>query len=346
VVPNTANDATIAPAGATAGYTVSIAAGEVGEARNLTINDSHATLDDAGSLMLNGGLNLEAGTFHLNGGILDAGSPITIASGAVFDGGGVIGGFGHGVSVSGTIIADNTGGHELDFAEAVSGSGNFHVAAGATMEFSASVATGATVTFDGIIGTLKLDAPESFNATIVNFHGNAPDVGDSDAIDLAGINFNSGHFTQSYDTTTGVMSVSDGTHSATLTFQGFAGDDSNFTFATDGNGGTLILDPPTSQGAGASNTPAAKPAPLELGDSFHFQPNSGAPANNGGFDHGPGATGQGTFTHMPTGEHWTQQGGSDGHSPIGDAAHDNHMPAIGTTPAQFQAMLVSLTHVH
>ena len=63
----------------------------------------------------------------------------------------------------------------------------------------------------------------------------------SDVIDLAGINFDSGHFTDSYNASTGVLTVSDGTDNASLTFDNFT---ATFEFASDGHGGTDIYDPP------------------------------------------------------------------------------------------------------
>jgi hypothetical protein len=58
-------------------------------------------------------------------------------------------------------------------------------------------------------------------------------------IDLEGINFNSVH--DSYSN--GVLTVTDGTHSTTLTFNGSYAL-ANFSFAGDGSGGTIVYDPP------------------------------------------------------------------------------------------------------
>jgi large repetitive protein len=262
LTPTAADDATIAP-GATADYAVSIASGATAFAHNLTINDAHVTLDDAGSLTLSGNLHVDAGSFLLDGGSLETALPITIAGGAMFEGDGTVSAVGAS-NVSGTVVASVAGGPALDFASAVTGSGNFEIEAGATLEFGGAVTSGASVTFEGGTGELKLDSPQSFSGTIAGFSGTAPDAQHSDVVDLAGIDINSAQFSQSYNATTGVLTASDGTHSTSLTFRGFVGDDSNFHFASDGHGGTLIFDPP------------APPAAVASSDSFTFRPGMGA----------------------------------------------------------------------
>ena len=69
----------------------------------------------------------------------------------------------------------------------------------------------------------------------------------SDVIDLAGIDHDFPGFTVSYAASSGELTLSDGMHNASLTFQDFKG---AFSFASDSHGGTLIMDPPatTTQG--------------------------------------------------------------------------------------------------
>ena len=112
------------------------------------------------------------------------------------------------------------------------------IATGATFEIGGDTRT--NVVFLGGTGLLKLDAPSNLSALSSGFTGTTPDAQHSDVIDLVGINYNSAQFSQSYSTTTGILTVSDGTHSASLTFLNFAGNDANFHFDTDGQGGTLI----------------------------------------------------------------------------------------------------------
>jgi autotransporter passenger strand-loop-strand repeat protein len=88
-------------------------------------------------------------------------------------------------------------------------------------------------------GTLQLDDSVHFGGKISGF-------GVPGAIDLRDIAFGSGTtlgFTEALDNTSGTLTVNDGTHMANITLLGqyVAG---NFTKQSDGNGGTLITDPP------------------------------------------------------------------------------------------------------
>jgi hypothetical protein len=88
-----------------------------------------------------------------------------------------------------------------------------------------------------------LDDASQFTGSISGFTGTGPSS--SDSIDVAGINFGSSHFSDAYDAAAGVLTLSDGSHTDSLTFVGFAGNASNFDFASDASGtGTLITDPP------------------------------------------------------------------------------------------------------
>jgi hypothetical protein len=92
---------------------------------------------------------------------------------------------------------------------------------------------------------LVLIDPAHFTGDISGFGGTAADLAHSDGIDVAGIDFNSAQFSDAYDSSTGLLTVSDGTDTASLKFDGFNGDIQNFHFAEDANGtGTLITDPP------------------------------------------------------------------------------------------------------
>jgi hypothetical protein len=62
---------------------------------------------------------------------------------------------------------------------------------------------------------------------------------------LKGINYQSSSFTESYDAKADTLTVSDGTHDATLHFNGTY-QAANFSFASDGDGGTIVYDPPVS----------------------------------------------------------------------------------------------------
>jgi choice-of-anchor A domain-containing protein len=104
-------------------------------------------------------------------------------------------------------------------------------------------ASSATVTFSsGVAGTLELDNSALFTGHIAGFGG-------QDGIDLADIGFGTQTtlaYLQNQTNTSGVLTVSDGAHTANLALLGqyMA---SSFAVASDGHGGTLISDPPPSQ---------------------------------------------------------------------------------------------------
>ena len=120
--------------------------------------------------------------------------------------------------------------------------------AGASL--TVDTASNETVVFTGSTGALVLNDPEGFSGQIVGFTGTAPDAAHSDTIDLVDINYNSSRFTEAYNSTTGLLTATDGTNTAQLTFVDFNG---TLDFASDGDGGTLITDPPAS---GPSSNPA------------------------------------------------------------------------------------------
>jgi hypothetical protein len=123
-------------------------------------------------------------------------------------------------------------------------------------------ASNATATFAGSTGTLVLEQPGNFTGHIDDFTGTAPNLAHSDAIDLAGINYNSGHFAETYNASSGLLTVTDGSHSASLTFDNFSG---TLDFASDGNGGTLITDPPQTGATQDTSTDSTGNAPVKWG---------------------------------------------------------------------------------
>ena len=157
------------------------------------------------------------------------------------------------------------------------------IASGAALELGNSVESG--VTFLGSTGILTLDDPSSFSGSISGFSGNGTLAG-SDQIDLKGINYNSSAFSESYNSATETLSVSDGTNSAILHFNGTYSS-ANFSFVSDGSDGTIVYDPPapsrpdaianlSQNSATATNTTIVASVPNETligngnGDSFVF----------------------------------------------------------------------------
>ena len=146
----------------------------------------------------------------------------------------------------------------------VSTAGPATIGTGATLELAA--ANSGSVTFLGSTGTLRLDHSSTFTGKISNFTGNGTLSG-SDQIDLKDVKYSSVH--DSY--ANGVLTVTDGTDTAKLTFNG-SYTLANFKLANDGSGGTIVYDPPaptpSSQNIAASGSPIG-----EATSSFMFSPN-------------------------------------------------------------------------
>jgi serralysin len=139
------------------------------------------------------------------------------------------------------------------------------IGAGATLELAAAYS--GSITFSASPGMLKLDNPSTFTGQMSNFTGNGSLSG-SDQIDLKTISYNSVH--DSYGM--GVLTVTDGTNSAALYFNG-SYTSANFKFANDGNGGTIVYDPPLSNSLAARTNSAVT---ADHGnDVFLFHPNLG-----------------------------------------------------------------------
>ena len=107
------------------------------------------------------------------------------------------------------------------------------VAAGATLILDDTAGAGAAVTFAGAGAVAQLSDPTSFHGSLAGFGG-------GDVLDLRSMGF-SGHFGMTYAGTgaAGTLTVSDGTHVASLAMRGTytTGD---FMAASDGLGGTAI----------------------------------------------------------------------------------------------------------
>jgi aryl-phospho-beta-D-glucosidase BglC (GH1 family)/20S proteasome alpha/beta subunit len=143
------------------------------------------------------------------------------------------------------------------------------VAAGATLELNSAHSD--AVTFISSTGMLQLDTPSTFTGQIIGFTGNGTLSG-SDKIDLLNMAYSSSIQTDStYGSSTGSLTVSNGT---TVDLLDFVGSYSlaNFKFASDGHGGTIVYDPPATKIAGNSTVSLAAGAGQ---DNFVFAPNFG-----------------------------------------------------------------------
>ena len=153
-----------------------------------------------------------------------------------------------------TVTNDNNGGADLADPAAPAAT----IATGGNLDINTP--SNEAVTFTGGTGSLVLNDPEGFTGKIIGFTGTAPDAAHSDTIDLVGINYGSSQFAELYNSVTGLLTVTDGTNSASITFDDF---NATLDFASDGNGGTLITDPPAT---GSSGTTVS--ASLDCGMKF------------------------------------------------------------------------------
>jgi hypothetical protein len=200
---------------------------------------------------------------------------------------------------------------ETTFHHDLNGDGTIGAPVSGTAPALAGTNSGA-MDFNG--ATLTLDAPSTFSGQIVGFAGDGTLQG-SDQIDLRGIGFGSIH--SSYDSSTGLLLVNDGTHGTDLLFLGSYSQDS-FRFADDGRGGTIVY-------AQTASSQASQPtgASIDLSD-----------ATDTTAAHVAGAPGQDTFVFAPQFGQVTLTG----FSPETDAIHFNH-----TIFANIDAVL-SATH--
>jgi hypothetical protein len=114
------------------------------------------------------------------------------------------------------------------------------ISAGATLELPSAYS--GTVSFAATTGTLKIDNSSSFSGKI------AGQLAIGDVIDLAditaGANATIGY---SGNNSPGTLTVSDGTHTASIALLGNYSL-ANFTASSDGHGGTSVVDPPPAGG--------------------------------------------------------------------------------------------------
>jgi hypothetical protein len=222
---------------------------ETGDAAALNLDFQDNAISNAGELYATGTgvLNIQGDVQNASSGLIEGenGGSVSIQGDVRNASSGAIAAYYGNVSVSG----DVTG-------------GTVYIADGT---FEASGALSANVTFQtpsGTLpaGTLKLDAASMFTGEIFGFTGNGTLSG-SDQIDLTDINETAKDFSATYDTSTGILSVTDGTNAANLKFFGTYSQD-NFQFAPDGDGGTIVYDPPIPN--------QAKPSVESMSDSFVF----------------------------------------------------------------------------
>src|SRR6202034_649559 len=129
--------------------------------------------------------------------------------------------------------------------------GGTAIVAGGTLEFAAQANVN-VVFYNGtatpVYGELVLGDASDFSGQISGFVGTAPDSGHSDVVDLSGFAFTATTFAEATTNGNLVITATDGSSVASLTFANF---DATLDFGSDGHGGTLITDPPLTGSANA-----------------------------------------------------------------------------------------------
>ena len=161
-------------------------------------------------------------------------------------------------SGGGTIVADPPPGSALT------------INSGTTLDVSAASADGVSFVNDvGTNGTLVLQDSKDFGGIITGFSGDGT-LANSDAIDLQDINFaklTTETYVENAAGSGGTLTLSDGTNTANINFSGDYVLE-NFKFQSDGQGGTLLVDPPVPSASNGSVdqfvfTPATGPTPVQ-----------------------------------------------------------------------------------
>ncbi|MHB8531052.1 MAG: hypothetical protein ACYC8V_16265, partial [Caulobacteraceae bacterium] len=212
-------------------------AGNIGGGSLTLVNQAKGSIVSAGST----GLTIDTGASTVaNAGLIEAGKGTTLTVKSAVANTGRLG-----VAAGGTVILDGP----------ITGTGSAFVAGGA---LEALGAFNEKVSFVGS-GVLELADSQAYTAKVSGFSKTA-----TTSFDLLDIAYTQGVTGTTYQDngkkTGGVLTVTDGTHTARINMVGdFSA--STFTVASDGHGGTLIVDPK----AGAATAFAQAAAALGRG---------------------------------------------------------------------------------
>jgi len=174
----------------------------------------------------------------------------------------------------GTLVAQTK---TLTVQGAVSGPGDVQIVSG-TADFTSTF--NQDVAFTGATGTLELANSQTYTGKISGFAASG-----KTALDLVDIAFTAGVTKASFTGTaaSGVLTVTDGTHTATMSLIGnFAG--STFKVTGDGHGGTRVVDPAATNPQAQSFVAAAAglsspPAPCAFAPGYAWRPHASTLAN-------------------------------------------------------------------
>ena len=229
--------------------------GEIGVSGKLTDSGS---LTDGGVLDLGGAMEVTGtGSLSMQGGsvVTSSGQTLTLDAGATVSGYGAVD-----VAIVnvGTITAN---GGLLDLTDAITGAGQLGVATGSEMELGA--ATAEAFSFNGHVGTLKLDHPSEFTGAIDGLVA-------GDTIDLAGVQATSAVVSGS------TLTVKAGSQTFTYQVAGSGLTGNTFAIQSDQNGGTdLVLGAPGPTISGPTTQTAFLGWPTVLGPLTIADPNAG-----------------------------------------------------------------------
>ncbi len=222
---NKADDAIIG-AGATATLTNAgdkiVGAGLLGGAQMTLVNDKGATINGKGSV----GLTIDTGANTItNAGVLEADQTTVTVKSAVTN--------------SGTLLAYLG---TLTLVASASGTGVTRIQGG-TVIAEGAVFSQAVTFASGTTGTLELAHSQAYKNRISGFSKTGATTLDLDDIAFIDTTHTTAKFQENKYGTSGVLTVTDGTHTAKITLGGnFSG--STFTTSSDGHGGVKVVDPP------------------------------------------------------------------------------------------------------
>jgi autotransporter passenger strand-loop-strand repeat protein len=215
-----------------------------------TLNVSSGQTSNGVTVLSGGTLNVLSGGTASN--TLDSGGSETVSAHGIDHGALIRGGtqYDYGSASGDTIYG---GGFQIVESGGIASGTTIN---GGTLEVASGGSTGSgPITFTSAGGDLQLDASQSFHGLIAGF---ASPSGVTEEIDLRDIAFgNSTHLTfkEAKDNLSGTLTVRDGSHTATLTLLGQYSA-ANFSLASDGHGGTFIIDPQTTASTPALNLAA------------------------------------------------------------------------------------------
>jgi len=202
---------------------------------NTAVVGSGATFTDKGAVTLAAGQTVDSAGILILGGtgknsIVNSGLIETTGTGVLTLAGAVIN--------SGTLAVN---GGTLTATGAVTGKGGASINGG-TLDMTSSF--NQAVTFEGATGVLELAQSQAYTASITGFS-----LTGGTSLDLVDIGFvSSTEATFSGTSKGGVLTVTDGTHTAKINLKGNYLS-STFVASSDGHGGTIVIDPKAPSGA-------------------------------------------------------------------------------------------------